>query len=110
MDTIFKTIITGIASIFLLAGSFAVILGVMDITRSSDYLESVSAVIVESNYNADVIEECRQEAEGYGYKLEVTVYGGAVPGTSKYADIRLTYTFEVPLIGYSTQKSRQKVL
>ncbi len=110
MDIIFKAIITGIAALFLLTGGIAVILGTTELTEVSDYLESVSAAIVESNYSDAIIEECCREAEAYGYELTVSVYGGDVCGGTKYADIRLNYVFEIPLIGYRAQMSRQKVI
>lgn len=110
MDTVLKAIVTGVASIFFLASGFSVIQGVTGVVQASDYFECVSAVIAESGYNAAVIEECTRDAQDREYELEVKVYGQDVPGTQRYADIRMTYRFEISLLGYRSEKIRQKVL
>ena len=110
MSNVIKTIVIGLAAAFILVTSLCAPLTSMDVANSSYYFETVSSVIIESNYNEDVITQCQQEAQENGYTLEVVVYGGTIPGEQKYAEFTLTYYFEVPLIGLKIPKVRQKVM
>lgn len=110
MSSVIKAIVVGVAAVFILVTALCSPLTSMDVANSSYYFDTVTAVVVESNYNEDVIEQCCKEAQENGYTLEVVVYGGTVPGSQKYAEFTLTYEFEVPLIGLKLPKVRQKVM
>lgn len=110
MSSVIKIIVVGLSAVFILVTALCSPLTSMDVVNSSYYFESVTAVIVESNYNENVIAQCVQEASENGYTLEVTVYGGTIPGEQKYAEFNLTYDFEVPLIKLKLPKVRQKVM
>lgn len=110
MSSIIKTIVAGLSAVFILVTALCVPLTSMDVANSGYYFDSVTKVIAESNYKESVIEECKKEAGENNYVLDVTVYGGTVPGEQRYAEFTLTYDFEVPLVGVKLQKVRQKVM
>ena len=110
MQIVIKTIIIGVSAIFLLVVGVDGIFAANDMVAASNYLDNVSEVIMESNYNETVILECRDEAIEKGYVLEVTVSGGTLPGAKRYAEIKMTYPLKISLVGFSTQITKQKVL
>ena len=109
MSTAFKTFIVVLSSLFMIVSGFSVILGFSDVVAATNYVESVSNIIVESHYNSTVITECIQDANDNGYVLTVSVTGNS-PGAAKYAKIVLEYDFELKLFGYKQAKSLSKVV
>ena len=110
MDVIGKVLVACIGAILLVMSGVSVTMGNTDETAANQYLESVSKVVLESNYNTDVIEACKEEAADNGYTLEVVVYGSSTPGKAQYANVTLTYTYSLKLFGYETTKTVGKIL
>lgn len=110
MSTAFKVFITVLSAVFIVAGGFAVTLAFSSAVSTNDYFESVSAIIVASNYSEDVIRDCISDAADSGYELTVLVEGGSKPGQAKYMKIQMKYDFEINLFGFSQEKVKTKVL
>ena len=110
MESFINGALIGLLAVFLLVMGFCPLLSSMDVANVDYYFDSVTEAIVESNYNQDAIDECCAEALANGYVLEVTAYGGDVPGAQKYAEFVLRYNFEIRLIGLNLPKIKEKVL
>lgn len=110
MSTVGKVLIACISAIFLVISGASVVLSNTEETNANHYLDSASKVILESNYNQSVIDECCQNAADNGYTLQVTLYGDTKPGTKKYAQMKLTYTYSMNLFQYEKQKSIEKII
>lgn len=110
MDIFYKVLLS-IVSIFLVAASgFAFSFSNSAELETNNYFEVVSKMVIESNYNQEVIDEMIDDAAEKGHSLTITVYGTNVPGAMKYADIKLTYVYDVKLFGITIDKTKQKVL
>lgn len=110
MSTVFKVFISAISFIFVAIAGASVTQGFGDTTIASDYLEKTSRIIVESNYNEDVILECCEDAKEHGYEMTVEVKGGNRSGQKRYMEIEFKYDFNIRLFDFSTQRTRIKVL
>ena len=110
LDIVFKTFVGILASIVIIGSGLGVLTGFSQTVAADNYMESVSKVIVESNYNQTVIEKCKQEATENGYELAVNVYPAAKAGVKTYAEVELTYYFEIKLFNIKQEKVQWKVL
>lgn len=110
MHMIGKTMVAVIAAILLVFSGVSVIQSNASETEANNYMESVSKVILESNYNEDVIEDLCNTAAENGYTLTVTPHASGKPGTMQYADIELTYTYSLKLFGFHQQKTITKII
>lgn len=110
LDIVFKTFVGILASIVIIGSGLGVLTGFSQSVAADNYMESVSKVIVESNYNQAVIDKCQQDASENGYKLTVNVYPAVKAGVKKYAEIELTYYFEIKLFNIKQEKVQWKVL
>ncbi len=64
-------------------------------TSARDYHGAVVRRVEDSNFNAGVITECKEDAEHKGYELGINCYG---EGEQMDAKITLSYTYTVPVI------------
>lgn len=110
MDVIGKVLVGCIAVVLLVMGGTAVIMGNTDEVAANQYLDSSAKVILESNYNADVISECIENATDNGYVLQVEVLGSASPGKKQYAELKLVYKYSLKLFGFEREKTLVKML
>lgn len=110
METVFKGFLTVIIAVIIAGSGLAVTAGFAAASASNDYIESVSKIIVESNYNETVIASCMKEAKDNDHELTVTVLGGTKPGSKRYARIELKYNFEIRLLGIKQEKERLKIV
>lgn len=110
LDIAFKTFVAILAAIVIIGSGLGVTTGFAQAVASDNYMESVSKVIVESNYNANVIDQCKQEAAENGYTLEVTVQNASKAGVKTYAKVKLTYYFEIKLFNIKQQKVQTKTI
>lgn len=110
LDIAFKTFVAILASIVIMGSGLGVTTGFSQAVASDNYMESVSKVIVESNYNTNVINQCIQDATDNGYTLEVTVQNASKAGVKSYAEIKLTYYFEIKLFNIKQQKVQTKII
>ena len=85
-------------------------MGNTDETAANQYLDATAKVIVECNYNPDIIAECIENASDNGYELSVEIYGSATPGKKKYAEIKLTYKYSLKLFVFEKEKTISKLL
>ncbi|MBQ3559488.1 MAG: hypothetical protein IJA07_08265 [Agathobacter sp.] len=110
LDIVFKTFVGVLAAIVMVGSGVGVTVGFSRAVAADNYMESISKVIVESNYNEAVIRECQEEAEENGYILEVDVQNASKAGVKYYAKIKLTYYFEIELFGLKQQKIQTKII
>ncbi|MBQ8519469.1 MAG: hypothetical protein IJ455_07720 [Agathobacter sp.] len=110
LDIVFKAFVGVLAAVIIVGSGVGVTAGFSRAVAAENYMESVSKVIVESNYNEDVIEKCIQEAETNGYTLEVDVLKATKAGVKYYAEIKLSYYFEIELFGLKQQKIQTKII
>lgn len=75
-----------------------------DVAAAKEYKADVVAEIESSDFNPNVIDSCKAQAitEGYGLEITPCAYGGT--GRVSLAEIRLTYTYEIPLLGITQQR------
>lgn len=110
LDIVFKAFVGIMAAVVIIGSGLGVTTGFSQIVVADNYLESVAKVIVESNYNPSVISSCIQEASENGYTLSVDVYRAVKAGVRSYAEIQLTYYFEIKLFGLKQQKIQSKIV
>ena len=110
LDIAFKAFVGVLAAVIIIGSGLGVTTGFSQTVAADNYMESVSKVIVESNYNTEVIGKCIQEAADNGYVLEVDIQGATKPGVKNYAKITLTYYFEIQLFGLKQQKIQTKLV
>lgn len=110
LDIAFKTFVAILASIVIIGSGLGVTTGFSKAVAADNYMEAVSKVISESNYNINVINQCIQEATDNGYILEVEVKNASKAGVKSYAKIKLTYYFEIALFNIKQQKVQTKIV
>ena len=110
LDIVFKAFVGVLAAIVIVGCGVGVITGFSRSVAADNYMESVSKVIVESNYNEEVINACIGEAEENGFHLDVKVQAASKAGVKSYATITLTYYFEIKLFGIKQEKIQTKII
>ena len=110
LDMVFKAFVGIMVAVVMIGSGLGVMNGFSQIVGADNYLESVSKVIIESNYNQEVISSCAVEAAENGYILQVHVEKATKAGVRNYATIQLTYYFEIPLFGIKQEKVRMKMV
>lgn len=110
MDVLYKVFIGVLGAVVLVGCGLGVTSGFASAVASDNYMESVAKVIVDSNYNENVIETCKAEALENGYVLTVNVQGSNKNGVKKCAEIELKYYFEIKLFGIKEEKVQKKVI
>lgn len=110
LDIVFKAFVGVLAAVVIIGSGMGVTTGFSQMVEARSYMESVSRVIVESNYNDSVINRCKQEASENGFALEVNVMSASRAGVKQYAEITFTYYFEIKLFGLKQQKIYTKII
>lgn len=110
LDIAFKAFIGLLSAIVIIGSGLGVIKGFSEAVAADQYMESVSKVILESNFNPEVIEKCKQDATEKDYVLEVKVEDAIKAGVKHYAQVKLTYYFEIKLFNIKQEKVQWKVL
>lgn len=110
LDIVFKAFVGVLAAVVIVGSGVGVTAGFSRAVAADNYMESVSKVIQESNYNEAVIEKCIQEAASNGYRLEVDVQRASKAGGKHYAEIKLIYFYEIELFGLKQQKVQTKII
>ena len=110
MGSIWKVVLSFAVIILITAVGITITSVNADVTAAGDYMEELSAVIRESNYNENVIRECQQEAAEHGYELEVEVYRNEDRAGNCYAKMSMRYPYRLPLFGIEIQKSKEKII
>ena len=109
LDIIFKTFVGVLVAVMITSTGLAVITGFSKSVAANNYMESVSKVIVESNYAPNVINACIMEATDNGYSLDVKVERARKAGVKVYAEIALSYCFEIKLLGIKQNRILKKI-
>jgi len=80
--------------------------GIM-VAAAKEYKADVIAEIENSNFNAYVMEGCIRQAEQVGYDLQITNYTYNDTHDIQTAEVILTYSYELPVLGiYETKTTR----
>lgn len=102
-----KHIIEGFSVLFAMMLNLCMTAGVLNVTAkvaaAKEYKAAVVAEIENSNFNPNVIAACIQDADGWGYTMEVTTCSYGEDMGRKMAEVCLIYNYEVPLLGVSGQ-------
>lgn len=110
MGSVWKVILS-FAVILMITGVGIMITGVnADVAVAGDYMEELSAVIRESDYNGEIVRQCKEEAEKNGYFLEIQVYREDTAAGSKYAKIRLRYPYRLPIFQTLVWKTKERII
>lgn len=75
-----------------------------DVAAAKEYKADVVAELENSNFNPNVIDACKAQAASQGYSLEVTTCTYEENQDRCIAQVRLTYDYEIPLLGVSQQR------
>ena len=75
-----------------------------DVAAAKEYKADVVAEIENSNFNPNVIAACKEQASVQGYSLEVTTCLYDEELDYRIAEVELTYTYEIPLLGVSQER------
>lgn len=110
MESVWKTVLTFAVIILITVLGITITAVNVDVTAAGDYLEEASAVIRESNYSEEVIEQCVAEALSNGYILEVEVYENPEYAKSRYARVRLSYPYRLSVLNVSDWKIKEKII
>ena len=110
LDIVFKAFVGILAAVVIIGSGLGVVSAFSQAVAADNYMETVSKVIVESNYNESVINKCRTEAASNGYTLVVNVSLSGKAGVKSYATVKLTYYFEIPLFGIRQEKTQIKTI
>lgn len=110
LDIAFKAFVGVLAAIVIVGSGLGVTTGFSQAVAADNYMESVSKVIVESNFSQTVIDQCKQDAIENGYVLEVNTATSQKAGVKTYAEVTLTYYFEIKLFHIRQEKVQKKVI
>lgn len=110
LDMVFKAFVGMLAAVVIIGSGLGVVGGFSQAVAADNYMETVSKVIIESNYSEDVINNCMDEAAQNGYALQVDVVRSVKAGVKSYATVRLSYYFEIPLFGIRQEKIQIKLI
>lgn len=75
-----------------------------DVAAAKEYKADVVAEIENSNFNSNVIAACKEQASVQGYSLEVTTCLYDEELDYRIAEVELTYTYEIPLLGVAQER------
>ena len=109
MSSIFKTILGIFISIVIVYSGIGIIGANNDANAASSYLEYISNEIAASNFSQEVINELIAEASSgpNDYELKVTTKG--TEGTNRYAEVELTYTHRIKLLGVESEHVLKRI-
>lgn len=110
MDQIYKVVLTLLMTVALVLSGASLVTANVDVVTANNYFDDLATVIQESNYNANVIQDCIDEAEANGYTLTVNVIGSAEPGMKRYAEVEFGYTYSMPVFGVNEPKTKMKII
>lgn len=75
-----------------------------DVAAAREYKADVIAEVENSNFNPVVMEKCKEQAELQGYELAITTATYDPVYDRCIAEVELTYTYEIPVLGISEQR------
>ena len=81
----------------------------LQVTAAENYKSSVVSEVENSNFNSHVIDGCIAEAAPAGYSLEVTACAYDEEHDIVTAEVALTYTYKIPLLGISETRTTRGV-
>ena len=79
------------------------------VAAAKEFKAEVVAQIENSNFNPKVIEGCIRQAEMAGYQLQVTSCIYDERYNMQSAEVILTYSYEIPLLGISEMRTTRGI-
>lgn len=76
---------------------------------AKEFKADVIAQIEDSNFNQNVIQACKEQAQAAGYTLEVTDCTYDADGGMQTAEIILGYAYNLPLLGIRDTKTTRGI-
>ena len=110
MDIVYKVLITMFSVILLLSTGLSLTLSIADEIEVNQYFASVTETLMDSHYNEQISQSLIQEANTYGYNLDIQIFGSTNAGSYKYAKVTLTYHFNINLFQISLQRTKTKIV
>lgn len=110
MGSVWKIVLSFVLIVMLTAVGMMVTSANADASAAGDYMEEVSAVIRESNYNKKVIDQCKKEAQENGYHLHVEVFERQAYGQCSYAKLILRYPYCLPVFQSQVWKKKERII
>lgn len=110
MDTIYKVLITILSILLLLSTGLTLSLTIADEIETTHYFSSVAETLANSHYNENVSDLLIEEAKEKGYTLHIEHYGSSLPGSQKYAQLTLSYTYHLDMFGIALTRTKQKII
>lgn len=110
MEQVAKMFLGIILMIFLAFTSIGTISASIDASHAEDYAAKVAALIEAGDFNANVIQTCKDKAvEETGYKrLEVNVMDVNQDGRPDMAEIILYYDYTIPILNITGREHAAK--
>ena len=103
-----KHVIEGFSVMFVLVLNLFLCTGMLGaaakVAAAKEYKAAVVSEVENSNFNPRVVEACIQEAKEHGYVLEITDCQYKENSGRAMAEVRLTYQYEIPILGVTEQK------
>lgn len=110
MGSVWKVVVSFVVVTVITAVGIMITSVNADVAAAGDYMEALSAVIRESNYNEEIIQQCQKEAKENGYQLEVEVYEKPSYGQCGYARVKLLYPYRLPVFQTETWKVKERII
>lgn len=82
----------------------SVVAGVFQKVQADEYKADVIAEIENSNFNENVLRSCTEQAVQAGYIININPCLYDADGDVQLAEVILTYSYEVPLLGIHEEK------
>ncbi len=110
MGSVWKVVLSFVLILMLTAVGMMITAANADTAAAGDYMEEVSAVIRESNYNEKVIDQCKKEAMENGYEVQVQVYERQAYGQCSYAKVILRYPYRLLVFQSEVWKKKERII
>ena len=108
-----KHIIGGFGTLFVLVLNIFICIAVSSasgaVAEAKEYKADVIAEIENSNFNPNVISECVNQAQAAGYELQVTACTYDENSNIQTAEVVLTYSYKISLLGISDTKTTRGI-
>lgn len=111
MSSFLKIILGVFISLVIVFSGIGILGANNDANAASSYIQYVSNEIALSNFSQDVIDALVLEAktEPNNYELSVEKKGMDAAGNCKYAEVELTYTYSIKILGVESQHTLKQI-
>ena len=110
MDIIYKALITILSIILLLSTGLSLTLSMADELERNHYFTSITETLVDSHYSEEVKTMLIDDAAEKGCELRIEIFGSNAPGFYKYAEVTLSYNFQLEMFGIVLPRVKHKII